>query len=221
MKIHRCEQRSDEWKTRRLGLVTASNAYKIVTPQGKPSAQSRKYLYGLVYERLVGESAERDVSYYKAVQDGIEREPQARQEFQILTNCVVEQIGMVTDDSGKIGCSPDGLIVGRNEALEIKCPQGDTQLGYLLDGLEDNYRPQVQTQLLVGQWDAVHFWSYSPHTPVYHLVTRPDPQYQRLLAGFLADFVAELDHETERARRLGPFFRVEALWKEEEVAIEA
>ena len=218
MKIIRCEQRSDEWKTRRLGLVTASNAHKIITPEGKLSNQSRKYLYGLVYERLVGESAERDISYIKAVQEGIEREPVARREFQILTNTVVEQVGMITDDSGKLACSPDGILTGRNEALELKCPQGDTQIGYLLDGLENEYRPQVQFQLLIGRWDAVHFFSFHENTPAFHVVTRPDPAYQRVMAALLNDFVVQLDVETERARKLGPFFRIEALWRPEEIA---
>ena len=214
MKIVRCEQRSDEWKTRRLGRVTASNAYKIISPDGKPSKQSRKYMYGLVYEKLVGESAERDVSYLKAVQEGIEREPDARRQFQVLTDYQVEQIGLVTSDDGKMACSPDGILIGRNEALEIKCPQGDTQISYLLDGLEDNYRPQVQMQLYLGKWDCVHFFSWHPNTPSYHIVTRPDPQYQRVMAILLTDFVAALDQETERARRLGPYFPVEALWRE-------
>lgn len=217
MKIIRCDQRGDQWKTMRLGRVSASNAYKILTPDGKPSRQARKYMHGLIYERLVGEPPfDDDKTYIRAVREGIEREPDARREFQILTELRVEQIGLAMTDDAKLACSPDGIIVGRNEAVEIKCPQGDTQIGYLLDGLEDNYKPQVQCQMLIGGWDKVHFYSYHPNTPAFYKITERDPVYQHLLAQALREFVAQLDVETEIARSKGPFFRVAPLWVQEE-----
>ena len=49
-----CEQGSERWHDCRLGVVTASQASRIVTPKGKPSASREDYLGELLAESLLG-----------------------------------------------------------------------------------------------------------------------------------------------------------------------
>jgi hypothetical protein len=198
------EQGSGDWFKLRLGKPTASMAHKIVTPGGKLSEQRDKYLYKLVAERLLLESMDDDFQS-EWMRRGKENEPYAAQQFEFLENCELEQVGFVMDDNELMGCSPDRLIKGRAEAVEIKCPSPPVQIGRLLDGLGTDYKPQVQMQLLVGEFDRVHFYSWHPQMPPFHLITLPDRAYQKILAKALADFLVELDRETARARDMGAY----------------
>jgi hypothetical protein len=55
-KIYRCEQGSMDWYRLRMGIPTASQFHKIVTPGGKLSEQRHAYMYRLIAERLLMES---------------------------------------------------------------------------------------------------------------------------------------------------------------------
>ena len=75
----------------------------------------------------------------------------------------------------------------------------------LLYGPGEQYRPQVQGQMLVGGFDYIHFWSWHPNMPPAHRVTVRDDLYLKKLKAELAFFCDELDAETERARSFGPY----------------
>jgi hypothetical protein len=203
-KIYRVEQGSMEWYRLRMGIPTTSQFHKIITPGGKLSEQRKAYMYRLIAERLLRESMSPAISV-EWVERGKELEPAAVQNFQFQNEVELEPVGFVTDDQGKAGCSPDRLVKGVNECVEIKCPAPWTQIGYLIDGTGNDYRPQVQGQLLVGQFDRAHFYSYHDRMPAVHLVTLPDPTYQKLMRRLLIDFIEELDYFTERARALGAY----------------
>jgi hypothetical protein len=51
----------------------------------------------------------------------------------------------------------------------------------------------------------VHLWTWHPQTPPVHVVTPRDEGYIEKLAKELYFFCNELDIETDRARRMGPF----------------
>jgi hypothetical protein len=204
MKFYRVEQGSGDWFKLRMGKPTSSMFHKIVTPGGKLSEQRKGYMYKLIAERLLLESMDQSINV-EWVERGRELEPAAVQNFQFQNDVELEPGGFVTDDLGRAGCSPDRLVKGVNEAVEIKCPAAFTQIGYLLDGLGTDHKPQVQGQLAVGQFDRVHFYSYHPRMPAVHLVTLPDPAYLKILVRLVSDFVEELDYYTERARALGAY----------------
>jgi hypothetical protein len=187
-----------------MGIPTASMFHKIVTPGGKLSEQRHAYKYRLIAERLLAESMDHPISV-EWVERGKELEPYAIKNFQFQYEVELEPIGFVTDDHGLVGCSPDGLIKGTNEAVEIKCPAPWTQIGYLLDGLSNDYKPQVQGQLMVGGFDRVHFYAYHDRMPPLHLVTLPDLSFQKIVFRLVLDFCEELDRATERARSLGAY----------------
>jgi hypothetical protein len=205
VKVYRdVEQGSGDWYRLRMGIPTASMFHKIVTPGGKISEQRHAYRYRLIAERLLQESMDQPIDV-EWVQHGKEMEPAAISNFQFQYDLELDRVGFITNDAGLVGCSPDALIKGRNEAIEIKCPAPWTQIGRLLDGLGNDYRPQVQGQLLVGQFDRCHFYSFSDRMPPLLLTTLPDMAYQKIMHRLILQFLEELEAGTARARSLGAY----------------
>ena len=63
MIVHNVRQGSAEWIALRLGIATASNFHKIITPaKGDLSEQRHAYMYQLVVETLTGVSSETTVT---------------------------------------------------------------------------------------------------------------------------------------------------------------
>lgn len=205
MKFYSVEQGSADWYRLRVGRPTASNFHRIVTPKGEPSKQALPYMYRLTAERMLIDTLDDDIGFVKYVRDGQEREPQAVALFNFTNETVLEPGGFVTTDDGRLGASPDRLLKGGRQAVEVKCPAPQTQMRYLLDGPDDDYRAQVQGHLLVGEFEAVHFFTYHPQMPPFHRVTLPDKHYMLALRAALNAFCDALDVMTERARRIGAY----------------
>jgi hypothetical protein len=204
-KIHRVDQGSAEWHALRIGVPTSSMFHKIITPTGKPSAQARGYMYRLIAERLLNEQMEDGADRMEWVERGKIEQPNAAAQLQFTHNLELEPVGFVTDDRGRLGCSPDMLAKGGRESVEIKCPMPWTQISYLLDGLGNDYRPQVQGQLFIGEFERGHFYSWHPRMPPFYLRTVRDDRYIQLMEPMLHSFLDELDFETERARKMGSY----------------
>lgn len=178
MKIyHDLIQGSDEWFRVRKGRPTASNADRILTPNGKQSSQWRDYAIELIAETLTP----REIPKFTgnaATDHGSEMEPFAREEFARVMRLEEQglelvQVGFVTRDDQVVGCSPDSLIYRIEDApieerapiagVEIKCPlELKTHAGYVLDGgIPPKYVPQVHFSMAVTglPW---YFMSYCP-----------------------------------------------------------
>jgi hypothetical protein len=220
MKIHLCEQRSDAWYRLRMGIPTASQFHNILTPTGAPTKGDRraKYKFRLIAERLLQQSMDDRFENYWTKR-GQELEEQATEGFlaQVLKpgeRFILRKIGFITTDDGKIGASPDRILeTGKHseEGLEIKCPSPWVQVEYLLEGLESNYKPQVQGHMLVGGFKVMHLWCWHPLMPPVHIRTERDDDYIKKLARALFDFCNELDAETDRAQRKGNYKLAELL----------
>jgi hypothetical protein len=63
----------------------------------------------------------------------------------------------------------------------------------------------VQGQLLIGEFELVHFYSYHPRCPAAEFVARRDDKFIRVLSALLAAFVEQMDERLERCRRLGAY----------------
>ena len=148
MKIFDCIQGSEEWHALRCGVPTASNFDKIVTPQGAASKQRDKYLWRLAGEGITGSQE----NGYKsaAMEGGKDREEEARETYELITDTGVDQVGFCMPEAGlRCGASPDGLV-GKDGEIEIKCPLIATHVSYLIKNtLPSEYIPQVQGQLFV------------------------------------------------------------------------
>ena len=204
-KIHRVDQGTAEWHALRIGIPTTSNFHRIITPGGKPSTKARPYLYRLIAEILLNEPMDDGLGRLEWVERGKIEEPNAAAQLEFTRDMQLEPVGFITTDDGRLGCTPDRLVTGKNEAVEIKCPAPWTQIGYMLDGPGEDYKPQVQGQLYVGEFERVHFYSWHPRMPPVYAITTRDEKYIKDMARMLAEFLDDLADETERARRMGSF----------------
>lgn len=170
-KIYDCVQGSNEWLGLRLGIPTASEFHKILTKGGKFSEQARKYAYRLVAEKLLNRSLE-SLDHIEAIQYGKRSEPEAVKWYEAIYEQPTKSVGFITTNDGRFGASPDRLIIGKNAGLEIKCPYPTTMVEYMVDGLGVDYWPQVQGQILIGEFDYVERYAWSAEMP--HVLTRTD-----------------------------------------------
>lgn len=137
-----------------------------------------------------------------AIWNGLVLESEAREAFEKLEECKIEDIGFCLHESGRFGCSPDGKIQERNEGLEIKCPLPTTHIAYLLNGgLPDDYKAQVHTSLAVTGADAWHFFSHCPGLPPLKLRVERDQFTDDMLSG-LNEFATEMDNQQERVMKM-------------------
>ena len=189
-----CIQNSPEWEQVRLGIPTASEFDRIITPTGKRSSQADSYVYRLLAEQMTGKPQNGYVNGH--MDRGHELEPEARRFYELQRDCIVEQVGFCMTDDRRAGCSPDGLVVD-NGLVEIKCPAPHTHVQYLLSRkVEQEYWPQVQGQLWVTGRKWADVLSYHPEmTPVIVRVER-DEAFLRALENELKYFFVLL--ETKR-----------------------
>lgn len=191
------DQRSPEWFAARLGVPTASNFDKIITASGAPSGQAQSYLCRLLCERIFDRSFEEHVDN-KWMRHGRETEDAAAREFEVVSNERVESVGFVTTEDGRWGCSPDRLIVGKNAAVEIKCPSPWKHIEYMVYGPGKDYKQQVQGQMLVGGYDCIFFFSHFPGMPSVLLQNERDESFIEKLRIALRVFSDHLDKETAK-----------------------
>lgn len=195
--VHRVEQNTEAWRKLRLGIPTASRFGDIVTPSGEPRSGElpKKYLCELLAERLTGEPVEKYVTAWMA--RGAALEGDAIAAFCRRTGLEVGRTGFVTTNDGTIGCSPDGVIAsvsGDNSrtGVEVKVPAPQTLVYYLVYGLGDNYKAQVQGQMYVGGFDVMHLWAWHPTLPALHVVSERDEGFIKKLDIALAEFCHSL-----------------------------
>jgi hypothetical protein len=184
MKIIECAQISPEWWEARRGIPTASNFSKIMTPKTmKLSSQCEEYIAELIAEQICltpNYFTEQGRPITKAMTDGIDNEPEARRFYEMEKNSTVQQVGFITTDDGRFGCSPDGLV-GEDGGLELKCPMLKTQVRYYLNGgIPDEYITQVHGSLIVTGRKWWDFLSYCPGSPPVMIRTVPNAYTENL-----------------------------------------
>ena len=177
-------QGSAQWLAMRRGVVTASQADRLLTP-----VKRRTYALELLAEQLADEMPEQFVS--AAMQFGIETEPAAAAAYELATGRETRHAGFVwLDDAREIGCSPDRWV-GDDGLVEIKCPNTKTHLEYVIEGIVPKcYQPQVQFQLLVTGRKWCDFVSFDPRVSLGDLLivrAEPDSEMQAALSSGASD----------------------------------
>lgn len=202
-------QGSAQWHALRLGIPTASNAHKFITPaKGELSKQRVDFGHRLIAERILLESFATSVDHLPWIIEGKEREDEAAAAYSVIRDVETIKVGFVAHDSGRYGCSPDRLVLadGVRGAAEIKSPTEPVHVGYLIeDGPGTDYKPQVQMQLLVAELEWVDFMSHNPRCPPLLKRFHPDIEFQKKMQAALDQFCDELDENEARLRKLGLF----------------
>lgn len=204
MIVHEVVQGSAEWLKLRAGIPTASQFHRVITPKkGEPSAQAEGLICDLVAERFMGRPlASAEMPWMK---EGLEREPKAAEYYEIVNDVKLLPVGLCTTDDGKIGASPDRLIEGVDDGLvEIKCPQVQTHIGYMLGkGPDETYRVQLQGQLLVTEREWVDIISYYPGLPHVTVRVHRDEEFIGKLRKLLYDVIEQVDKRMEELKARG------------------
>lgn len=159
------EQRSPEWFAARAGKVTASRVSDVMAKIKTGESASRKnYKADIICERLTGSPTESFTT--KAMQDGIDREPLARAEYESRFGIFVDEVAIIDHPTIPMAAaSPDGLV-GDDGMMEIKCPNKATHLEYFMDGVvPSKYIPQMNWQLACTGRKWVDFVSFNPDFP--------------------------------------------------------
>ncbi|MBX4335574.1 lambda exonuclease family protein [Bartonella raoultii] len=157
------EQRTAEWFQARLGKVTASNIYNILskTAKGTPTSKYEDYKIKLITERLTGE-----ISPHYENEDmrwGIEHEENALHEYSLIHDANVTKCGFIQHPTIEMaGASPDGLV-DEHGLIEIKCPRSTTHMRFFInDEIKPEYHAQMQFQMACTGRKWCDFISYDP-----------------------------------------------------------
>ena len=206
MKIIECVQGSDEWLNARLGIPTASEFHRIITAvKGDLSKSARKYAAGLVAEALLGKPLEKPPGSLWVMERGKLLEPLAVQQYGFVNDCEVRRVGLVTTDDGRVGGSPDGLILGTRGGLEVKCTLDENHMSIFADGPGDDYKQQVQGNLAICELEWWDLYAYHPELPPVTIRTYRDEPYIDKMRLALTEFLDIRDAMLAKARASGFF----------------
>jgi len=188
-------QGSEEWKSLRLGKITASCFDKVMAKGrgNSPSKTRQSYMMQLAAEILTQQPQDSFTNQY--MEWGNECEPQARSMYEFNNNVDVEEVAFIELDE-HVGVSPDGLV-GDNGMVEIKCPKTTTQLERFLSGeFPSTYKAQVQGQLWVSEREWCDFISFDPRingaASYFEIRVERDEEYIKLLRKEVHKFSVEL-----------------------------
>jgi len=153
-------QGTKEWLDAKLGIPSASNFDRILTPKTmKVSSAMAGYCHELLAEKVLGHPLDDATSQF--MQRGTLEEKAARAWYGLQQDVDVEEVGFLLRDDGRVGCSPDGLV-GNDGGLEIKTPNAQTHVGYMLGEVKDKYTCQIQGGMWITErewWDFVSYRS--------------------------------------------------------------
>lgn len=167
MIIEDLEQGANEWLAMRCGSCTASRLNdalaKLKDPK-KEAADRSRYRKELVVERLTGLTTPHFVT--EAMQHGIDNEPLARAEYELLTGREVKRIGLAMHEQIKyFSASTDGLV-GDEGMLEIKCLGSVNHLDILVSGeIPETYHWQMLGGMTCADRQWCDFVSFDPRMP--------------------------------------------------------
>lgn len=198
------EQGTPEWHAQRLGRVTASRVADVIARTKTGWGASRaNYMAELLVERLTGKATEGYTN--AAMQWGIDQEPAARETYEFLHSCSVEQAAFVEHPNiGMTGASPDGYV-GADGLVEFKCPNSATHSETLLGGtIPQKYVVQIQWQMACTGRKWCDWVSFDPRFPAsmrmfVQRIARNDKMISELEGDVIA-FLVELNDKESALR---------------------
>jgi hypothetical protein len=202
------EQGSDAWKQLRVGLLTGTGICDVLPgKRGGYLDKRQDQLDEIVTELFTGKPSGgfRTTKYMK---EGIEREPIAKMLYTERTGRIINEVAFIRHDWMRVGMSPDGLVRGsRRRNVEVKCPKDRTHLRYLqMTKCPEEYVPQVQSQLWLGDFEECDFISYHPDFPEdmqLHVITvQRDEAYIQTVEAEVSKFLAEVNVKVKDIKQL-------------------
>lgn len=200
-------QDDPQWRLDRCGSIGASEIADATRQRkdGKPSATRAALLARKVCERLTGVPVDTFTS--RAMQDGRDREAEARTAYEFMHNVTVELVGVVKHPLIEgTHASPDGLV-GNHGLVQIKCPEHAAHLAFIRTGkIDGDYIAQMQHEMGCSGRHWCDYASYHPDFPaamqlVVKRVERDAAMIDEIEDGVRA-FLKELDATLRELRAL-------------------
>lgn len=197
--VSNAAQGSAAWFTLKLGVLSASNAHKIVAK--KDSETRATYMAELVSQ--VGTGIMEEINS-KHLDWGNEHEDAARSRYEFITgNSVTELPFVFKDKTFRAGCSPDGFV-SATKGVEIKCLSNSANYVKFLtdDKMKSEWQWQAQFTLWVtdaNEWDFVQYDPRMKKNALKVLPTMRDLEKMKTFDDAVPQFIADMDKMLERA----------------------
>lgn len=122
-------------------------------------------MYQMAAELMTG--AKTETYSNKHMEEGLEREEETINAFNFITGIKTRPVSLIKPGTNaRYHCSPDSIVVDKEEGLEVKSVIPATQVKYLdQNKLPTEYSLQCQFSLFVTGWKVWHFFSYHPDLP--------------------------------------------------------
>ena len=166
-------QGSQEWKDERIGLITGSQIFNLMTnakKAGELSVSAKTYLNGLVTDIIAGNVEDLFISF--DMQRGTDLEPVARNRMRErlrkqnpISPELIQEVGFITSDDWQgCGTSLDG-ITSKGGTTEYKCRKRQAHLDHL-DGVDKKTIYQAQFGMGITGAKYCLFGAYSDEFPI-------------------------------------------------------
>lgn len=186
-------QGTENWFKAKLGVLSASNASKIVAK--KDSETRHTYMSELVAQVCTGIMEEINSKY---IDWGNQHEDAARSSYEFSEGVTTKKVAFVfKDNTFREGCSPDG-IVNDKKGAEIKCPFNTVHFVKFLteDKIKSEYVWQYQYTLRVmdaDEWDFVQYDPRMKKNPLKVLTVKKDLEKQKVFDDMVPEFISDMD----------------------------
>ncbi len=159
------EQGTEEWHRERLCRITGTRLKDLMTTKGR----RENLMNELLSEKLTGR---KDIMVpTPKMERGIILEDTAIEEYEKRFKIKTESVGFcISDDCDLLALSPDRLVSGKESyigAVEVKCPDTKTMIGYILKGIipKDYHWQIVQYFTVVETLEWLDFAVLDPRLP--------------------------------------------------------
>lgn len=200
-KIHDVEQGTPEWLKVRMGMVTASDLDRLLTPafEIRKGKMPKSLMHSKMAEGLRGLPNPGFSSF--ATEEGQELEIEARSRFALDEDHKMKNVGFVENEEARFGCSPDALL-DDDGGLEIKCPFPQTHVKYLDEEiLPEDYACQVHGSMFATGRTWWKFYSYHRRMQPFILTVQRDEAICAKIQEALTGFYAKYDEAMAKLRR--------------------
>lgn len=196
MIVHEVLQGTTNWLALRSGMPTASEFSKLITSTGKVSESLNGYAITLAGEKYAGKPLD-SFGGNSHTERGKYLEPEVRSAYTFLNDAIVEQVGFVTDDDMRYGCSPDGFINSFG-LVESKCLKSENHIKALLyygkhKKCPPDYVQQTQGQIMVCEREWCDLMFYHPDLPKLVIRQYRNDALQTLLLSAIDQVIVERD----------------------------
>lgn len=195
--IANAQQGSEAWFNLKLGVVSASNAYKAVA--GKTTATRQTYMHELVAQVCTGQHPDIGSA---AMDWGNSNEDAARASFEMMNDTKLTELPFVFKDNNfREGASPDAVDQW-GSGVEIKCPYNSANhIAFIAsDKIKPEYQWQIQYTMRVLDTDLWYFCSFDPRMktkPLAIKTVKRDSEMQAKLDDLVPAFIEDMDKMLE------------------------